>query len=106
MLGFLRMRYKAPGESALQLVETPILAGGTAYDNARFAAVMAGFGQLLTGATYLSDWGWDEAIALAQSGKGADPFGYHAEAISLMRLAEKLRRAGLPPRRRSRCRTI
>ncbi|TWI29261.1 Ca-activated chloride channel family protein [Paracoccus sulfuroxidans] len=93
-LGFLRMRYKAPGEGASQLLETPILAGGAADDDARFAAAIAGFGQLLTGATYLGDWGWDDAIALAQSGKGADPFGYRAEAISLMRLAESLEAGG------------
>lgn len=90
-LGFLRLRYKEPGESVSKLIETPIVAGqGEADADARFAAAIAGFGQLLTGATYLGDWGWDDAIALAQSGKGDDPFGYRTEAISLMRLAETL----------------
>lgn len=90
-LGFLRLRYKAPGEAVSALIETPILPGGEAPDTeARFAAAIAGFGQLLTGATYLGDWGWPEAIALALEGRGADEFGYRAEAISLMRLAENL----------------
>lgn len=90
-LGFLRLRYKEPGEGASKLIETPILAGqGEADTEADFAAAMAGFGQLLTGATYLGDWGWDEAIALAQSAKGDDPFGYRTEAISLMRLGAAL----------------
>ena len=59
-------------------------------DEARFAVAMAGFGQLLTGATYLGDWGWDQAIALAQGARGEDRFGYRAEAIGLMRLAQAL----------------
>ncbi|HMQ41842.1 MAG TPA: von Willebrand factor type A domain-containing protein [Paracoccus sp. (in: a-proteobacteria)] len=98
-LGFLRLRYKEPGETVSKLIETPILTGGESDDDARFAAAIAGFGQLLNGATYLGDWGWDEAIALAQSGKGEDPFGYRNEAISLMRLAQSLQGSapGTPP---------
>jgi Ca-activated chloride channel homolog len=46
----------------------------------------------LTGGRYLGDWGWDEAIALALEGRGDDPFGYRAEAIGLMRLAQALSR--------------
>ena len=55
-----------------------------------FAAAIAGFGQLLRDPSWLGDWGWDEAIALAQSARGADPFGYRAEAIRLMQLAKTL----------------
>ncbi|AXC50518.1 DUF3520 domain-containing protein [Paracoccus suum] len=93
-LGFLRMRYKLPGQSASKLLETPILADGRVDDDARFAAAMAGFGQLLKGSPYIRNWNWHDAIALAQSAKGADPFGYRNEAISLMRLAETLQAAG------------
>ncbi|MBL4916173.1 vWA domain-containing protein [Szabonella alba] len=90
-LGFLRLRYKAPGETQSALIEAPILPGSGEPDpEARFAAAIAGFGQLLTGATYLGDWGWTQAIALALEGRGADEFGYRAEAISLMRLAQGL----------------
>ncbi|MFN3822491.1 MAG: von Willebrand factor type A domain-containing protein [Pseudorhodobacter sp.] len=89
-LGFLRLRYKAPGETTSALIEAPILPGGEADGEARFAAAIAGFGQLLTGATYLGEWGWPEAIALALEGRGPDEFGYRAEAISLMRLAQGL----------------
>ncbi|MCX7644907.1 MAG: VWA domain-containing protein [Rhodobacteraceae bacterium] len=92
-LGFLRLRYKEPGAAASSLIETPILAegpdGGT---EARFAAAIAGFGQLLTDPRHLGDWGWDEAIALAAANRGEDPFGYRAEAVSLMRLAQGLSR--------------
>jgi Ca-activated chloride channel family protein len=89
-LGFLRLRYKAPGEEVSNLIETPIVPGGTASDDSRFAAAIAGFGQLLQGSTYLGDWGWDQAIALANGAKGADDFGYRAEAVQLMRLAQTL----------------
>lgn len=90
-LGFLRLRYKAPGAAASALIETPILPGsGTTTDDIRFATAIAGFGQLLTGATYLGDWGWDQAIALALDARGDDPFGYRIEAVNLMRMAQSL----------------
>jgi len=54
------------------------------------AAAIAGFGQLLTGAPQLGDWGWDQAIALAEGARGSDSFGYRAEAVTLMRLAQSL----------------
>ncbi len=89
-LGFLRLRYKDPGQTQSKLIETPITQGGAATDDSRFAAAVAGFGQLLQGSTYLGDWTYDQAIALATGAKGADPYGYRAEAVTLMRLAQSL----------------
>ena len=90
-LGFLRLRHAAPGSTATALIETPILqTNAAASDDARFAAAIAGFGQLLTGATYLNGWGWDQAIALALNARGADDFGYRIEAVNLMRTAKAL----------------
>ncbi|MCT8330258.1 vWA domain-containing protein [Albidovulum sediminis] len=92
-LAWLKLRYKAPGESTSRLVETPVSAiAGEADDDARFAAAIAGMGQLLTGSTYLGNWGWDDVVALANDARGDDPFGYRAEAVRLMRLAESLSR--------------
>jgi Ca-activated chloride channel family protein len=92
-LGFFKLRYKQPGESASILIEEPIRTSqGTATDDVRFSIAMAGFGQLLRSGDYLGGWGWSEAIALATEAKGADQFGYRAEAITLMRLAESLSR--------------
>ena len=91
-LGFLRLRYKAPGESDSKLIEMPITADLPAQADAGFAAAIAGFGQLLRESTYLDDWGWDDAIALANANRGEDPFGYRAEAVQLMRLAQSLSR--------------
>ena len=89
-LGFLRLRWKAPGEDSSTLVETPITGQEAASTETRFAAAIAGFGQLLQGSVYLGDWGWDEAIALAGANRGEDAFGYRIEAVNLMRLAQSL----------------
>ncbi|MEY8096632.1 von Willebrand factor type A domain-containing protein [Falsihalocynthiibacter sp. S25ZX9] len=90
-LGFLKIRYKTPGETQSKLITAPINTGmGETTEDTQFAASMAGFGQLLRDDTYLGDWGWDEAIALAQGAKGVDAFGYRAEAVTLMRLAKSM----------------
>ncbi len=91
-LGYLRLRYKEPGQSASKLIETPIAPDSPTTPEARFAAAIAGFGQLLEKSVYLKDWGYDQAIALATEAKGADPYGYRAEAVTLMRLAQSLTR--------------
>ncbi|KZY47188.1 hypothetical protein A3731_08415 [Roseovarius sp. HI0049] len=91
-LGYLKLRYKAPGEETSQLIETPIVAGGETTDDMRFAAAIAGFGQILRDSPYLNGWTCDDAIALANSAKGEDPYGYRAEAVRLMRLAQSLDR--------------
>ena len=90
-LGFVKLRYKEPGADQSQLIEQPIPTTSTEADeDARFAAAIAGFGQLLNGGKYLGDWGWADAITLATDAKGADPYGYRAEAVQIMRLAESL----------------
>ncbi|MCU0905195.1 MAG: VWA domain-containing protein, partial [Tabrizicola sp.] len=89
-LGFLRLRWKAPGEDRSTLVETPITGTEAASAETRFAAAIAGFGQLLQGSVYLGDWGWDQAIDLAVANRGEDAFGYRIEAVNLMRLAQSL----------------
>lgn len=91
-LGFLRLRYKEPGAETSQLIETPITGDEPADAEARFAAAVAGMGQLLQGSPYLGQWSWDQAIALALGAKGDDPYGYRAEAVTLMRLAQSLAR--------------
>ncbi len=92
---FLRIRYKLPAEDTSRLIETPVSAadevdgsaGGTAAREARFAAAVAAFGQLLRGGQYTGDFTYDDVIALAQANKGPDEFGYRAELINLARLA-------------------
>ncbi|MCK0096609.1 VWA domain-containing protein [Yoonia sp. F2084L] len=89
-LGFLKLRYKEPGEAVSQLIETPIVGSSIPGTEANFAAAIAGFGQLLRNPQYLGDWSYDDAIALANANRGSDDFGYRTEAVQLMRLAQSL----------------
>jgi Ca-activated chloride channel family protein len=89
-LGFLKLRYKAPGEAVSQLIEVPIMHHGGLGSEAGFATAIAGFGQLLRNPQYLGDWDYDDAIALATANRGEDAFGYRTEAVQLMRLAQSL----------------
>ncbi|MBG0801135.1 VWA domain-containing protein [Methylocystis sp. H4A] len=96
-LGFLKLRYKLPKEEASRLITQPIAEQQSveslaqAPQDVRFSVVVAAFAQLLKGAPYLSDYSYDDVIALAQSAKGDDPFGYRAEFVNLARLAKSAR---------------
>lgn len=90
-LGFLKLRYKTPGQDTSQLLSTPIIAGmGEISDDIKFSTAIAGYGQLLAGGKYLQDWGYEALINLANQSKGDDAYGYRSEAIKLMRLAKSL----------------
>jgi len=96
-LGFLKLRYKLPKEDTSQLLtavlpwsmETPDIA--SAPDDVRFSVAVAGFGQMLRGLPYVSGYGYDDVLALAQTARGPDPFGYRAEFLNLVRLAKSAR---------------
>ena len=93
-LGFLKLRYKLPKETVSKLVTLPITAPSEAASieqasaEARFSIAVAAFGQLIKGSPYTKAYSYDDVIALAQSAKGNDPFGYRAEFINLVRLAK------------------
>ncbi len=92
-LAFVKLRYKRPGENTSQLINTAPISRYTEYDMTHemvFPFAVAGFGQLLRGDTRLGDWSYDDAVALAEFTKGDDPFGYRAEFIRLVRLAQSL----------------
>lgn len=95
-IAFLKLRYKLPQESKSHLITTPITQAdvknsvdGVSPDM-RFAAAVAAFGEKLRGGKYLGDYSYDQMIALAQGAKGEDEFGYRAEFINLVRLAQNL----------------
>jgi Ca-activated chloride channel family protein len=96
-IGFLKLRYKLPKEDASKLT-TLVINDALARDNVsnapaevRFSVAVAAFGQLLKGAPYMKGYGYDDVIALAQSAKGDDRFGYRAEFLNLVRLAKSAR---------------
>ena len=92
-LAFVKIRYKRPGAGTSTLVTRAVTAADAfesvdaAPREARFAAAVAGFGQLLRGGRYTGGYGYDDVIALARDARGDDPFGYRAEFLGLVRLA-------------------
>lgn len=99
--GFVKIRYKLPGEEDSKLLSEPVKidAAAASIDAApqesRFATAVAAFGQLLRGGQYTKSYSYDDVIALAQGAKGKDEFGYRAEFINLVRLAKSAQ--GLEP---------
>ncbi|NQD38594.1 VWA domain-containing protein [Permianibacter sp. IMCC34836] len=95
-LAFLRIRYKPPGASDSQLLTQPITANQlkpaltSASADFRFAASVAAFGQLLRGGKYLAKFGYDDVLALAQSGLDNDEGGYRREFVRLVQIAREL----------------
>ncbi len=90
---FLKLRYKNPGEDVSNLITTPVFADTNAgiLSEANFATAVAGFAQLLRGDDRIRGWDIDDALAFADANKGDDPFGYRAEFLTLMRLADSLK---------------
>ena len=95
-LGFLKLRYKLPAESHSRLIthsleKAQILPDiDKTSDNFRFAAAVAGFGQLLKGGTYTGTLSYDDIVAQGLNARGNDPWGYRSEFINLVRLAKQL----------------
>lgn len=94
-LAHVRLRYKLPSASTSQLLDVTVarqalrpLAQGD--DDFRFAAAVAGFGQVLRGGKFTGDWRYADARALAQGARGADRFGYRGEFVKLVDLAQSL----------------
>ena len=93
---FVKIRYKKPGEASSQLIEAAVTSGNevSSFDEAgedqRFSVAVAAFGQKLRGTDAVSDYGYDRIAEIANAARGADPFGYRAEFLSLVRLASAL----------------
>ncbi len=95
-LAFLRLRYKAPDGDISKLIEQPIRKADlkrnltdTSVDF-RFAAAVAGFGQLLRGGKYMEQFDYDDVRTLASGARGRDAFGYRGEFVTLVNLAQSL----------------
>lgn len=92
-LAFLSIRYKLPGKSRSKRLTVPVYANaepasGLLKQEVNFATAVAGFAQLLQGGSYLTNWSYDHAIALALRNRGDDPYGYRNEFVQLVRKAK------------------
>lgn len=101
---FLKIRYKNPDSDTSKLITTPITKSNRIpvyrcpsnavcksaqpSNDTRFAIAVAAFGQILKGGKYTVNYTYDDVIELASGAKGADPFGYRAEFVNLVRLAK------------------
>jgi len=95
-LGFLKLRYKKPGEDKSRLIKKVLqkkqLMTQTKQpsESIKFAASVAAFAQQLGGGKYLGDFGYQQITQLAQESKGKDPRGLRGEFLQLVSLAELL----------------
>ena len=91
---FVKIRYKLPDSDTSELINRPVTRSGegtipaNTLREARFAAAVAGFGQLLYDDRYTEDFGYDDVLALARDAKGEDALGYRAEFLRLVDLAK------------------
>ena len=93
--GFLKIRYKLPGESESKLISEPIPlrtagAGAVVKRDVQFSTAVAGFAQLLRGGAHTGALNYGDVIEQAQSARGEDRFGYRAEFIELVRRAQRI----------------
>ena len=91
---FVKVRYKLPDRDVSELISRAVTKADFGRPQsadsreARFAAAVAGFGQLLRDARYTGDFDYDDVIALAREATGKDEFGYRREFVRLVALAK------------------
>jgi Ca-activated chloride channel family protein len=91
--GFVKIRYKRPNSDRSQLISTPIDRSAEvrtfaeAPQDARFAAGVASFAELLRGGRYSGEMTWDDVLQIVSAAKGDDPYGYRSEFVQLVRAA-------------------
>ncbi|WP_214470477.1 VWA domain-containing protein [Mesorhizobium sp. dw_380] len=93
---FVKIRYKLPNEDVSKLITTPVTSANevASFDQAstdqRFSVAVAAFGQKLRDEDATVKFGYDKIMEIAAAARGADPFGYRSEFLSLVRLASAL----------------
>ncbi len=97
-IGFLKLRYKLPGETESKLMSQPIAQLNTEIEDTlqqevQFATAVAGFAQLLKDAKYTQKWNYDDVLAIALANRGQDAYGYRSEFVQLVRKAKMAKAA-------------
>lgn len=92
-LAFIKLRYK-PIKSDTSLLMSKVIQSpkhstrfAQASNDFRFAAAVAGLGQLLNGGQYLGDFNLYHVENIASSALGTDNFGYRHEFLQLVKAA-------------------
>lgn len=95
-LAYVSVRYKLPEASSSTEFGQPVVfqdldnSDVEATENLRFAAAVAGFGQLLRSGKYTNDWDYAALLTLAREARGTDSHGYRSEMVKLVELAQLL----------------
>lgn len=95
--GFVKIRYKLPKSETSRLMSTPIdrtheaARFADAPQDARFAAGVAAFAELLKGGRYAGTMGYDEVLRVLGAARGEDAYGYRSELVQLVRAAKSAR---------------
>jgi Ca-activated chloride channel homolog len=93
--GFVKIRYKLPKSPTSRLITTPIdrraeaSSFAAAPQDARFAAAVAGFAEMLRGGKYSGTLTYDDVLRMANGSRGRDEFGYRSEFVQLVQSAKK-----------------
>ena len=96
-LGFVKIRYKLPKSDSSRLITTPIdrrfevRSFEAAPRDARFAAAVAGFAELLRGGRHTGSLSYDDVLRIANAARGPDEFGYRSEFVQMVRAAKSAR---------------
>lgn len=100
---FVKIRYKLPESDTSTLISQAVTSANE-YErieqaplDVRFAAAVAGFGQLMRGSPYTEKFDYDQVIELARAARGEDRFGYRSEFLQLVRLAQSAAQPAIAP---------
>ena len=91
-----RLRYKRPGSDSSKLTsqvvqrDDAVNSTEAASDAFRFSASVAAFGQLLREDSHVGDYAYSDAHELARTASADDQYGYRAEFVRLVDLAQSL----------------
>jgi Ca-activated chloride channel family protein len=92
-LADVKIRYKLPNEDTSRLITRPVTDRDVVSEfgalplDFRFAAAVAGSAQLLRNDPHIKSFDYNRAIAIANSARGDDEFGYRNEFVQLLRSA-------------------
>lgn len=95
-VAFVRVRYQPPQGGASRELQHAVRATPSiptferTTDDFRFAAAVAGFGQLLRGGRHTQHFGMEQVLAIAKASRGQDPAGYRRDFVALVHKAAAL----------------
>lgn len=87
-----KFRYKEPDKNTSQLIEQP-LANDSTFDedeNLNWAATVASFGMVLRDSEFKGNLTFSKILTMAHQSAGVDEFGYRAEFIKLVNIANRI----------------